>query len=92
MWIQLLYNNYILKFAVDELLIPSATMGAILLATRLWDAISDPLVAYLSDGTRAAAGRRRPWILLGSLPVGLTTFALWNPPTALAQGACSWSG
>ncbi len=84
MWIQLLYNNYILKYAVDVLLIPSATMGAILLATRLWDAVSDPLVAYLSDATRAEAGRRRPWILLGSLPVGLTTFALWNPPAALA--------
>jgi GPH family glycoside/pentoside/hexuronide:cation symporter len=83
MWVQLFYNNYILKYSVDVLLIPSATMGAILLATRLWDAVSDPLVAYLSDGTRAAAGRRRPWILLASMPVGLTTFALWNPPAAL---------
>lgn len=87
MWIQLLYNNYVLKYAVDVLLIPSATMGAILLATRLWDAVSDPLVAYLSDGTRAAAGRRRPWVLWAILPVALTTFALWNPPAALAGAA-----
>ena len=58
MWIQLLYNNYILKYSVDVLLIPSATMGTILLVTRLWDAVSDPLVGYLTDRTRAAAGRR----------------------------------
>ncbi len=86
MWIQLLYNNYILKYAVDVLLIPSATMGAILLVTRLWDAVSDPLVAYLSDRTRSKTGRRRPWIVIASLPIVLTTFALWNPPSALASG------
>jgi GPH family glycoside/pentoside/hexuronide:cation symporter len=87
MWVQLLYNHYILKYSVDVLLIPSATMGTILLATRLWDAVSDPLVAYLTDGTRAAAGRRRPWLVGATLPVVLTTFALWNPPAALGVAA-----
>ncbi len=83
MWLQLVYNHYVFKYAVDVLLIPSAVMGAILFGTRIWDAVSDPLVGYLTDGTRAASGRRRPW-LLGSLgPVALATFLLWNPPGVL---------
>ncbi len=34
-------------------------MGLIFSASRVWDAISGPLVGYLSDRTRSRLGRRR---------------------------------
>jgi len=89
-WTQILFTNYIFKFSVDTLGIAAATVGWILLATRLWDAVSDPMVGFLTDGTRSAAGRRRPWILASTLPVALTTFFMWNPPRSLEGDALFW--
>ncbi|WP_274362081.1 MFS transporter [Paenibacillus thermotolerans] len=39
----------------------------------VWDAVNDPLVGYLSDGTRSRYGRRRPW-MLAALPVYMLSF------------------
>ena len=36
-------------------------------AFGLWNAINDPIVGVLSDRTRTRLGRRKPWILVGSL-------------------------
>ncbi len=82
-----LLGLYLLKFATDVLLIAPAVVGAILLAARLWDAVSDPLVGYLSDRTRTRWGRRRPWFAASALPLGLAMVALWTPPSALGNTA-----
>jgi glycoside/pentoside/hexuronide:cation symporter, GPH family len=43
-----------------------ATIGAIFLFARLWDALIDPAIGVLSDQTRTRWGRRRPWIVAGA--------------------------
>ena len=88
-----LISMYLLKFATDVLLIAPATIGAIFLAGRIWDAVSDPLVGTLSDRTRTRLGRRRPWMLASALPLGLSIAALWSPPRALEAGRLvAWVG
>ncbi len=47
---------------------------------RFMDAISDPLIGFLSDRTRHRLGRRRPFILYGSIPLLISFVALWFPP------------
>ena len=42
-----------------------------LMVNRLIDAVSDPLFGWLSDNTRSRWGRRRPYILIGSILAGL---------------------
>jgi len=81
-----LISMYLLKFATDVLLIAPATIGAIFLVGRVWDAVSDPLVGTLSDRTRTRLGRRRPWFLASALPLGLSIAALWGPPSLLEGG------
>ena len=44
---------------------------------RLADAFTDPLMGRLSDRTRARAGRRRPYLLWGAVPLALSFVALW---------------
>jgi len=50
----------------------------------VFDAITDPLVGYLSDGTRSRWGRRHPWLYASILPLGATFYFLWHPPDFVA--------
>lgn len=78
---------YLMKFSTDVLLIAPAAMGLIFGISRIWDAVTDPLVGYLSDRTNSRFGRRRPWILL-SLPFVVGTFyMMWNPPEGLGPNS-----
>jgi GPH family glycoside/pentoside/hexuronide:cation symporter len=83
----ILVNIYLLKYAADVLLIAPATMGLVFGLSRLWDAVADPAVGYLTDRTRSRLGRRRPWILASALPLGATFAMLFAPPAALSGGA-----
>lgn len=53
--------------------------GLLVLIGRLWDAISDPLMGYISDRTRSRFGRRRIFFLYGIIPVFLSFSLLWVP-------------
>jgi sugar (glycoside-pentoside-hexuronide) transporter len=79
----ILVNIYLLKFTTDVLLVAPATMGLLFGLSRLWDAVADPIVGFLTDRTRSRHGRRRPWILASALPLGVTFAMLWAPPAAL---------
>ncbi len=56
-------------------------VGIIGFIPRIFDAISDPLMGYISDNTRSRWGRRRPYILFGALIAGLVFAAMWQVPT-----------
>lgn len=51
--------------------ISPTTMSMAGLIYRLWDAITDLLMGWVSDNTRTRWGRRRPWIFLGAILMGL---------------------
>ena len=83
----MLVSFYLLKFATDVLYVGPAVMGSILLAARVWDAVSDPLVGWLSDRTNTRLGRRRPWFLASALPFAVSVVMLWSPPEGLDANA-----
>ncbi|MEK9945260.1 MAG: MFS transporter [Alphaproteobacteria bacterium] len=61
-------------FYAQDLGLGLGLVGAILLGSRIWDAVSDPLVGILSDHINTPWGRRRPWMVLGA-PIALVS--LW---------------
>ena len=46
-----------------------AISGLIILIAVLWDGITDPLIGHLSDKSQSRLGKRRPFILAGSVPL-----------------------
>lgn len=79
------------KFYADTVLVPLGVLGMAIAFARAFDAITDPLVGWLSDRTRTRMGRRRPWLLLGGPSCGLAFFLLFSPPEALgATGGATW--
>jgi Na+/melibiose symporter-like transporter len=51
----------------------------------VFDAITDPLVGYLSDNTRSRFGRRHPYLYASVVPLALTYFLLWHPPPSIHE-------
>lgn len=56
------------------------TVAIILLVARLFDAVTDPLIGYLSDRYRARVGTRKPWALIGGLGTIVSGYFLFVPP------------
>ena len=82
---QWVVSLYLLKFATEQLLLAPALVGAILAASRVWDAVNDPLVGIASDHTRTRLGRRRPWMLGGAPLVACAFVAIWWGPGAVGS-------
>ncbi|NBC28821.1 MAG: MFS transporter [Spirochaetes bacterium] len=72
-------GSYYLFFLTDVVRINPALAGFVVLIGRVWDAISDPLMGFLSDRTRTRWGRRRPYMLAGILLVFASFVLLWYP-------------
>jgi len=76
-----------MKFSTDVLLLAPSAIGAIFFASKIWDAISDPLAGRLSDRTHSRLGRRKAWLLASAIPLAITGVAMWAPPPGLGQTA-----
>ena len=60
--------------------VPTAMLGIALSIPRIWDAFTDPIMGNISDNFRSRFGRRRPFILLGAVLMGLTFGSIWMVP------------
>ena len=52
--------------------------GILFFVPRLMDAITDPVMGFISDNTRSRWGRRKPYIFIGSIVTGLSFIAMWQ--------------
>ncbi len=77
---------YLPAFYAETAGLGLATVGTVLLAARLLDALSDPLIGELSDRTRSRFGRRRPWLLLACPLLLASTWLLFRPPLPVSAG------
>lgn len=78
---------YLLNFLTDKVLLGASLAGAALLIGKLWDAVSDPLTGYLSDRTNHKMGRRRPYILWGSISCFFFMILMFTKPPFSSQTA-----
>ncbi|WDV47849.1 glycoside-pentoside-hexuronide (GPH):cation symporter [Clostridiaceae bacterium M8S5] len=71
---------FFIFFLTDIAGVKPATAGLVSLIAGIWDAVTDPIIGYYSDKIRWKCGRRRPFILIASVPIGI---ALWLLFTAV---------
>lgn len=83
---------YVPKFYTDVVGVNIALLGYILLGVRIFDAVTDPFIGFLSDKTKSRFGRRRPYIAGGALLLALSIWFLLNPPKASPVFETYWFG
>ena len=71
---------YNVGFGVDIRLVALA-----ITIPRIWDAFSDPIVANISDNFHCRFGRRKPFIITGTVFSGLFCVMMWWPPLGISK-------
>ena len=71
---------FFLFYLTEVLGISPVWAGTVLLIPRLWDAVTDPFMGAISDRTRSTMGRRRPYLLIGSVLFGVSFWLVLSPP------------
>jgi len=75
---------FLLFYYTDVAGINPALAGVALMVGKLtWDAVNDPLFGYWSDRTRSRFGRRRIYMLIGAVPLGIATWIMFSIPKGL---------
>lgn len=75
-----MFSIFIAKYYTDVFLLGAATMGTMLLVTRIGDAFVDPIVGAIADRTRTRWGSFRPYLVWMSVPMALTAVATFTVP------------
>lgn len=74
-------SNFLMIFYTDVFGISMAAVSALMLFSRFWDAINDPIVGGLTDKTKTRWGRYRPWLLVTApITAVLLVMTFWARP------------
>ncbi|MFB1027121.1 MAG: MFS transporter [Flavobacteriaceae bacterium] len=63
---------------VQNLGFPGWMWGVVSLAPRIFDSITDPIMGFISDNTKSKWGRRRQYVLIGALIMGVSFIIMWQ--------------
>ena len=77
---------FLLDFLINIAGLRPGMAGNIFLIAKIWDAVNDPFIGWLTDKTISRWGRRRPWLLIAAVPFGLAFFLQWIVPPLSETG------
>jgi len=65
--------------------VSTAWIGIALMIPRIWDGLIDPIVGRFSDNCHSRLGRRKPFIVVGAIAMGLIFGLIWFVPPAWSE-------
>jgi sugar (glycoside-pentoside-hexuronide) transporter len=71
---------FLLFFYTDIFGISAAAAGTIFMVARIWDAVNDPMMGYISDRTETRWGKYRPYLLFAVIPLAFFNILLFITP------------
>lgn len=63
---------------VQDLGFPGWMWGVVSLAPRIFDSLTDPIMGFISDNTKSKWGRRRQYVFLGAITMGISFVVMWQ--------------
>lgn len=78
--------NYINLYYTDNVGIPMAAVGIILMLTKITDGITDIIMGMIVDRTKTKLGKARPWVLAGGFGIAISIILLFNCPGSISTG------
>ena len=63
---------------VQDMGFPGWMWGVLFFLPRVFDSVTDPIMGFISDNTRSRWGRRRPYVLIGAVVMGISFVAMWQ--------------
>jgi GPH family glycoside/pentoside/hexuronide:cation symporter len=82
---------YLLYFYTDVFGISAAALGTMLMVTRIWDAVNDPIMGAIADRTNSRWGKFRPWLLWCAVPFGVLGILMFTTPNLGPTGKLIWA-
>lgn len=79
-------GSYLTLYYTDSVGIAAATIGTLMLLSRLLDGISDLVMGSIIDRTHTRWGKARPWILWSAIPMGVGLILMFSVPAGLSSG------
>ncbi|MDR2211827.1 MAG: MFS transporter [Spirochaetaceae bacterium] len=75
-----LMGFWCLHYLTDVAGLGASLAGIAVMIGKGWDAVTDPVMGFISDRTISPLGRRRPYLLAGALPVMLALWLFFTAP------------
>lgn len=77
---------YLMYYFTDVFGIAATAAGIIIFSSKIWDTLVSPTMGYISDHTESRWGSKRPYILFGALPAGISIALLFATPNIASAG------
>jgi GPH family glycoside/pentoside/hexuronide:cation symporter len=76
-----MFSIFIAKFYTDVFLLGAATMGTMMLVTRIGDAFIDPMIGTIADRTNTRWGHFRPYLVWMAIPMAVAATLAFTTPS-----------
>ena len=86
-----MFINFLLFFYTDVFGIPAAAAGTMLMLSRFWDAVNDPIMGIIADRTRTRWGKFRPYLIWISIPMAVVGVFMFTTPDLSANGKIAYA-
>ena len=86
-----IFSYYLPIFYSDVFGLSLGSTAMLMLVTRVWDTVSDPMMGIIADRTETRWGKYRPYLLWFALPFAVSGVLLFTTPDLSETGKLVWA-